>query len=215
MGMRERYDETGKCIGAHNMTYDEIPDDYVMKKIILDDKVFDLSYLSVMKHLRSIRADECFEDDAYYSKEVIGHMAMDYLESALYLQKGIAADRGGEIVTYYFIPCAFLCKHAIELKLKECLLSEGALELKGHSVVQLWQQLVTKDFPQYAELESFLQEVEKIDNNEMALRYGISKALAPLSENFKFDIDCMLINTKYLFNVLDEYIVHGCKWDKS
>ena len=91
----------------------------------------------------------------------------------------------------------------------------GAPELKGHSVVQLWQQLVTKDFSKYAELESFLQEVEKTDNNEMALRYGISKALAPLSENFKFDIDCIFINTKYLSNVLDEYIVHGCKWNKS
>lgn len=125
MGMRKRYDETGKCLGAHNMTYDEIPDDYVMKKIILDDKVFDLSYLGVMKYLRSIKVDESFEDDAYYSKEVIGHMALDYLESALYLQKGIVADRGGEMVTYYFIPCAFLCKHAIELKLKECLLSKG------------------------------------------------------------------------------------------
>lgn len=215
MGMRKRYDETGKCLGAHNMTYDEIPDDYVMKKIILDDKVFDLSYLGVMKYLRSIKVDESFEDDAYYSKEVIGHMALDYLESALYLQKGIVADRGGEMVTYYFIPCAFLCKHAIELKLKECLLSEGAQELKGHSVIQLWQQIITKDFPQYAELESFLQEIEKIDNNEMALRYGISKGLTPLSENFKFDIDGMLINTKYLFIVLDEYIIHGCKWNRK
>lgn len=213
MGMRKRYDVSGKCIGANNMIYDEIPDDYAMKKVILDDKVFDLSYLGVMKHLRSMKVDECFEDDAYYSKEVIGHMAMDYLESALYLQNGIVADRGGEVVTYYFVPCAFLCKHAIELKLKECLLSEGAQELRGHSVLQLWKQLVTKDFPKRTELENFLVEVEKIDKNEMALRYGISKDLTPLSENFKFDIDSMLMNTKYLFNVLDEYVVHGCKWD--
>lgn len=88
MGMRERYDETGKCIGTHNMTYDEIPDDYVMKKIILDDKMFDLSYLGVMKHLRSIRVYECFEDDAYYSKEDIGHMATDHWNLRCICRKG-------------------------------------------------------------------------------------------------------------------------------
>ena len=35
MGMRKRYDETGKCIGAHNMVFDEIPDDYVIKRLSL------------------------------------------------------------------------------------------------------------------------------------------------------------------------------------
>ena len=38
MGMRERYDATGKCIGAHNMVFDEIPDDYDIKKLSLMTK---------------------------------------------------------------------------------------------------------------------------------------------------------------------------------
>ncbi len=66
IGMRKRYDENGKCIGAHNIVFDEILDDYVIKKIILDDKVFDLSYLEVMKHLRAIKVDETFEDNSFY-----------------------------------------------------------------------------------------------------------------------------------------------------
>lgn len=209
MGMRKRYDATGKCIGAHNMVFDEIPDDYVIKRVILDDKVFDLSYLGVMKHLRSIKVDESFEDNSYFSREVIGHMAIDYLESARYLQKGIVDDRGGEIVTYYFIPCAFLCKHAIELKLKECLLAEGAEELKGHSVEALWNQIKTVSYPHHDELPAFIKEIEKIDKNEMALRYGINSKLEPLSENYKFDIDNLIQNTMFLFNVLDEYVVHA------
>jgi len=215
MGMRKRFDATGKYVGAHNMMFDEIPDDYVIKRVILDDKVFDSSYLGVMKYLRSLKVDESFEDNSYYSREVIGHMAMDYLESARYLQKGIVDDRGGEIVTYYFIPCAFLCKHAIELKLKECLLAEGAEELKGHSVEVLWKQIKTVSYPHYDELQAFIWEIDKIDKNEMALRYGINSKLEPLSENYEFDIDILIQNSMFLFNVLDEYVVCANKFKRN
>ena len=208
MGMRKRYDTTGKCIGSHDMVFDEIPDDYEIKKVILDDKVYDLSFLGVMKYLRSTKVDESFVDNSYYSREVIGHMAMDYLMSARYLQKGIVNDRGEEIVTYYFIPCAFLCKHAVELKLKECRLSEGAEELRGHSVEALWDQIKTVSYPHYEEIQAFIKDIEKIDKNEMSLRYGINSKLEPLSENYKFDIDNLINNTMFLFNVLDEYVIH-------
>lgn len=205
--MRERYDEQGYFIGAHQMIFDNIPDDYRMKKVVLDDKVPDLSYVGVMKYLRSVKAGEEFSDDIFYSKEVLSHLALDYIHSALLLQKGIAAERGQDIVSYYLIPCAYLCKHSIELKLKECLLEKyGKLE-GGHSVLALWNALNEKELIHYKELDIFIKEVEKIDSNEMALRYGISTKLTPLQESFKFDIDNMLTNTMFLFNVVDEYIV--------
>ena len=50
--MRKRYDNDGNWIGSCQMVFDEIPDDYKIKKVILEDKVYDLSYLGVMKHLR-------------------------------------------------------------------------------------------------------------------------------------------------------------------
>ena len=183
---------------------------YKMQRVLLQGKVPDLSYLGVMKHLRNIEADEIFNDDVFYSSEVISHMALDYLESACFLQKGIAADRGGEIVSQYLIPAAFLCKHSIELKLKECLVVKGADKLKGHSVSNLWNELNEIGLVHFKELDSFIKEMEQIDSNEMALRYGISKELSPLKEDFKFDIDAMILNTKFLFNVLDEHVV--CKY---
>lgn len=207
--MRNRYDENGNLIGAHNMIFDNIPDDYEVQKVLLNDKVYDLSYLGVMKHLRTIKAGEEFDDNIFYSSEVLSHLALDYLNSARLLYQGIVADRDGNTVTYYFIPCAFLCKHSIELKIKECLLSKGETELKGHSVLNLWNQMNETDIPQYDRLNQFIQEVEKIDSNEMALRYGISKGLEPLQESFKFDINNFLTNTMYLFNILDEYVI--CK----
>lgn len=211
--MRERYDDKGNLMGYHRMIFDDIPDEYQIRKVILEDKVYDLSYLGIMKHLRDNRVAEEFADNTFYSSEVISHMALDYLNSAMYLQKGIIADRGQDLVSYYVIPCAFLCKHSIELKLKECLLTMGERELKGHSVLVLWDKLNKADIPQYDKLRGFITEVEKIDNNEMALRYGISKGLEPLQEKFKFDVDNLISNTMYLFNVLDEYII--CKYRYS
>ena len=64
-------------------------------------------------------------------------------------------------------------------------------------------------YPHYDELSAFIKEIEKIDKNEMALRYGINSKLEPLSENYKFDIDNLIQNTMFLFNVLDEYVVHA------
>lgn len=206
--MRERYDDNGNLIGNCKMVFDEIPDDYQIKKVVLEDKVFELSYLSVMKHLRDNKVAPEFADNNFYSSEVLSHMALDYLCSAIYLQNGVIADRRQELVSYYVIPCAFLCKHSIELKIKECLLSMGEKELKGHSILTLWDKLNKSDLPQYDKLRAFVVDVEKIDHNEMALRYGISKALEPLQEKFKFDSDNLISNTKFLFNVLEEYIIY-------
>ena len=208
--MRNRYDEKGKLIGAHNMIFDNIPDDYEVQSIFQNEKIFDLSYLGVMKHLRTIKAGDEFDDNVFYSSEVLSHLALDYLNSARFLYQGIVADRDGNTVTYYLIPCAFLCKHSIELKIKECLISQGKKELGGHSVLKLWNQLNETDIKQYDKLNQFIQEAEKIDSNEMALRYGISKGLEPLQENFRFDIDNLITNTMYLFNVVDEDII--CKY---
>lgn len=67
-----------------------------------------------------------------------------------------------------------------------------------------------KELAQYGVIDSFIQELEAMDKNEMALRYGVSVKLEPLQEEFKFDIDMLLANTKYFFNVVDEFIV--CKY---
>ena len=84
----------------------------------------------------------------------------------------------------------------------------GEKELKGHSVLTLWDKLNKADLPQYDKLRDFIVDVEKIDKNEMALRYGIFKTLEPLQEKFKFDVDNLISNTMFLFNILEEYIIY-------
>ena len=208
--MRPRYNETGELIGYHNMIFDEVPDDYKIGSFLLTGTVEDQSYLGVMKHLRGIKISNEFLDNDYYSKEVLSHLAIDYLQSALFLHNGIKEDRGTEIVSFYLIPCAYLCKHSVELKLKECLLEKKGKIIQSHSVFELWNALDEKGLTLYKEISSFIQELEAMDKNEMALRYGVSVKLEPLQEEFKFDIDMLLENTKFFFNVVDEYVI--CKY---
>ena len=210
MKMRPRYNEAGELIGSHNMIFDDVPDDYQIGSFLISGKMKDLSYLGVLKHLRSIKVADEFEDNNFYSREVLSHLAIDYLYSALFLQKGIAADRGTEVVSLYLIPCAYLCKHSVELKLKECLLEKQGRIEQSHSVFKLWEALGEKELKLYEEITSFIQELEEMDKNEMALRYGVSIKLEPLQEEFKFDIDMLLENTKFFFNLVDEHII--CKY---
>lgn len=210
--MRPRYDEEGNIKSYHDMIFDNIPDDYKMQKVLTGDKFANWSYVGIMKHLRTVEAGEEFFDKKFYSTEVLSHMAMDYIKSAQYLYSGIVGDRDGNTVSYYLVPCAFACKHSIELKLKECQIEKGFEKLKGHSVLEVWKALDETDIPHADEITSFLEEVEKIDINEMALRYGIGKNLEPLQEKFKFDIDNLLTNTMFLFNVLDEYVIYKYKF---
>lgn len=206
--MRPRYDENGNIKSYHNMLFDNIPDDYKMQKVLTGDKFADWSYVGIMKHLRTIEVRDEFSNNKFYATEVLSHMAMDYLKSAQYLYSGIVGDRDGNIVSHYLVPCAFACKHSIELKLKECQIEKGFEKLKGHSVLEVWNALDERDIPHSKEITAFLWEVEKIDKNEMALRYGIGKKLEPLQEKFKFDIDSLITNTMFLFNILDEYVIH-------
>lgn len=210
--MRPRYDEHGNIKSYHNMIFDSIPDDYKMQKVLTGDEFADWSYVGIMKHLRTIKADEEFASKEFYATEVLSHMAMDYLKSAQYLYSGIVEDRDGNTVSNYLVPCAFACKHSIELKLKECQIEKGFDKLKGHSVLGVWNALDEKGIPPACEITSFLEEVEKIDNNEMALRYGIGKNLEPLHEMFKFNIDNLITNTMFLFNILDEYVIHKYRY---
>ena len=47
----------------------------------------------------------------------------------------------------------------------------------------------------------------------MALRYGINKNLEPLQEKFKYNIDSLITNTMFLFNILDEYVIQKYRFE--
>lgn len=212
--MRKRYDEEGNLIRLHKMVFDEIPDDYAIKPIMTDE-LWDISYMGVMEHLRDKKISEEFEDNKYYSTEVISHLALDYLYSAVALSNEIEKDRGNEVVSHYLIPAVFLCKHSVELKLKECLIEKGRSEIRGHNVIGLWEKLNETDVPSYDAISSFLKEMEAVDRGETALRYGVNKDLTPIKHAKKYNINIMLSNTKFFFNIVDEYIISKYRYSAA
>ena len=51
-------------------------------------------------------------------------------------------------------------------------------------------------------LNKFIQEVNAMDENETVMRYGLDKNLKLLKEKYLIDVDALIENTKYLFNVM-------------
>lgn len=226
--MRERKDSEGKIIGSVSLPYENVPDDYQIQSI-LTDKLVDLNYVGFMKAMSDFYKNTDFSKEPLYAKgsefqnndfyveEVLEHMAMDYLESARMLESAVLSDRASQqinnqiICSHYVVPCAFCCKHSIELKLKHCLFIQGIENLGGHSILDLWNQIEKIYIPDVNSIDTFIKEVDKVDPNEMTLRYGFSKKLVPLSEKFQFDVVQLVANTMFLFNILEEYVVHKCR----
>ena len=216
--MRYRYDENGEIIGSHSMVFDSIPDDYQVESIFVFDDMFpDLSYLGILGHLKEYYSQRNlteyelgveFRDDEWFRQELFENMALDYLYSARFLWQRINAERNQDVVSRYLIPCTFLCKHAMELYIKRCLLSKGIKRFRSHSVKKLWEMLDAESIPDYNRLTAFVEEVEKVDCSEMALRYGLGNDLNLISSNLHYDIDRLLTNAMYMFNVLNKHVLY-------
>ena len=221
--MRERY-KNGKLIEIISLPYEIIPDDYKIQSIITHGFI-DFHYAGILKALSDKYKNVDFKKESkyalgieftnkdFYVEEMMSHLASDYLNSALLLAKAVLNDRKQEerICSSYVIPCAFCCKHAIELKLKYCLFIQGVDDIKSHNILKLWESVKKTYIPNIDSIENFLKEVNKIDPNEMTLRYNISNKLTPLSEKLQFDVVMMIQNTMFLFNILEEYVIYKCR----
>ena len=205
--MRIFYDEDGRPIRSVAIPFEEIQEEYEISTIFLDG-FKDVSYLGFIREL-----SECSDDfkkilkgdESAVGADILSHLAYDYLKSAIILQKAIKDDRCGPniIVSYYVIPCIFCCRHAIELKLKQCVYNINKETTNNHIIIDLWESIVCKKTGKGIDkLNKFIQEVNAMDENEIVMRYGLDKNLKLLKEKYLIDIDALIENTKYLFNVM-------------
>lgn len=218
--MRKRVYEDGSYGFALNLPYESIPDNYEIKSCL--NNGYDLSYVSVMKMLFEKYKNKTFEsayelgiefqNKDWCRQEIIKNQAFAFLESAIYLCTGVNSERDGETISNYVIPCAYCCRQAMELFLKYCALVKGieTKKLICHKLVKLWNIVDEKYIPNYDKLTNYIQELDTIDENGMALRYGLDKSFDIPKENFEFNIDIMIHNSMYLINVLEEYVI--CKY---
>lgn len=80
-----------------------------------------------------------------------------------------------------------------------------------HKITDLWNIIDEKDIPRYDKITAYIHELDVIDENGMALRYGLNKSFDIPNENFQFNVDIMICNTMYLINVLDEFVIRPYK----
>lgn len=205
--MRKFYDDNGKWVRSVAVPFEDVPEDYMVRKITLST-MQDLSYLGFVRELSEHSQD--FKEMLKESEEAIGadilsHLAHDYLQSAIKLNEKIIEDRNSSslVVSYYVIPCLFCCRHAIELKLKQCLYVVNHEKSNNHTIIDLWKKITSeKSGNGINDLNDFIKEINSMDENEIVMRYGLDKNLRLLKEKYMIDIDALISNTKYLFNVL-------------
>ncbi len=184
--------------------FKDIPNDFQINSI-LNNRMKDITYQGIMRQLKDY--DENFNQLYKRAKDNIGIQmlsisALNYLLSAISLYEHVLEDRKEMKFTNYLIPCLFCCRHSIELKLKECLCMLTDERPKNHNILELWLKL-TRIINNKVVLifDSFIKEINEMDENELVMRYGVNKDLEIMNERYLIDIDALIQNTKYLFNI--------------
>jgi len=186
-----------------NLPYPQISDAYKMQKMISDEEncVYDYSSLSVMPYI-----NKHVNMKGYYPNVVFQLLSNEYLESALVLSQRVIEEReinSSECValSLYTTPCAFLCRHAIELKLKQCLCDQGNADFATHDLVELWNKIERYDLDNniVCSIDSFIKDMKFVDQTEQSLRYGVDKNGDPMPYG-NFNCVAIINNTKFLFN---------------
>lgn len=208
--------------------YKQIPGDYKVVSIFstIKNGVFDYNSISMLKKLynngclkngiikeidgKAVIENEHILNGKEYSVQLFSYLSKEYMDSALILAQCVLQEReenveGNDVVlSSYANPCAFLCRHAIELKIKQCLCQQGYEEIKIHKLDELWQalnkELLSEDVAK--QLNNYINEISQIDGNGESIRYGTGHNLLPI--NSKTDYDCIALvqNGMFLFNQL-------------
>ncbi len=201
--------------------FKDISDDYKIESI-LTNGICDYNSIEVMKYLykeghltngvvkevdgKAIIENEHLYSGEEYSELLFSYLSKEYIDSAIVLANCVLHERmeDEEILSSYANPCSFLCRHAIELKLKQCMCRQNKPFSNTHNIKELWDNIDKTSLENeiIGELTSFIDELTLIDKNEISFRYGTGKNLLPINENLQFDCIILTNNTKYLFNQL-------------
>lgn len=210
---RPIYDAMGNEIGWKRVLFGELPEDYKFR-----DCTHKLSVLNLTSELAAMNVllKRGTIPDIKYQICSFRKLALDYVVSADKLREafhdGIKADNGGHSFNpRFFIPCAYACRHAIELLLKYAILSKTRnLDVlkNNHWIEKLWvefQKHYTDE--RISKLQQFIDMLKVIDGDGIKLRYGFDNQGNPYpTESYIFDIDALMDNTGYFFDTLNDIV---------
>ena len=201
--------------------FKEIPENYSIKSIITKGNC-DLNSIEVFRFLyeegkltngtmkevdgKIVVENERRLDGDEYSAELFSFLAKEYIDSALVLAKCVLEERAEpeKKLSSYANPCSFLCRHAIELKIKQCLCCQHNSDSSAHNLNKLWDSLDKSKLEQHVvdALTTFINEVSLIDEKGITWRYGTEKNRLPIEECLQVDCCMLTQNTMFLFNQL-------------
>ena len=210
---RPIFDHNGNEIGCKSVLFGELSDDYDFK-----DCTHRLSALNLTSELTAMNVllENGTISDVEYQIHSFHELALDYIASADKLRTAFhdgikTINNGHSFNPRFFIPCAYACRHAIELLFKYAILSKTRnLDIlkSNHWIEKLWvefQKHYTDE--RISKLQRFIDMLKVIDDDGIKLRYGFDKNGSPYSiESYAFDIDILMNNTGYFFDTVDEIV---------
>lgn len=196
-----------------NFLCTDMPDDYQVHPCVgtslSNDCLSEIAGLNAMHELGRM-------DDSTYCQASLGRLAFDYLLAADELREQFHQKlkyRDEKLYSYnphFFIPCAFLCRHCLELKIKELIyrLSPDNQLVAGHDLQKLWDKLISiNSHPTFQKIQPVIADIAELDDDGMKLRYSFDKnGNAYDGKSYFFNIDILVDNTKYFYKVAEEII---------
>lgn len=214
--MRVRYDKNGNFKSSIDLPFEEIEDNYKILSI-KSEQIIDWSFSGFMnllskkyknynfknKHELGIE----FKNKNWVAQEILEHQALDFIKSAILLQKEVQNVRNQEIVSHYTIPCFWCCRHSIELKIKAIGVQKNIKLEKTHTLDDLWIKCIDEKIPNYNKLHAFIKDMDEMG---IHIKYGLDLNFdVPENEEYlHYDSEIMVSNTKYLFNILEYRFSH-------
>ncbi len=205
--------------------YKQIPDEYEVVSIFPKNGIYNLNSISVFKKLyndeylktgiaKEIDGEIVIDNEHLYygneySETLFRYLSKEYLDSACVLAQHVLQEEkemteDNIFLSSYANPCAFLCRHAIELKIKQCLYEQKNQEINKHKLDFLWSKVdktkLTKN--EIEQLNKFIKEISSLDPNGESVRYGVGHDLLPMDGKSDFDCIALIHNAMYTFNVL-------------
>ncbi len=154
--------------------------------------------------------DTIFENDNEKRVSLLREMADDYLSAADQLIQSLIVKENEMLsVNRSFIPIGYLCRHAIELKLKECLYAKGHDLTNKHDLQLLFNRFNWDDYTNeewFIKTKTIIDDISTLDNDGFHLRYGFATNGSLYDWDFyMFNPYNFVYDTKFVFNVFTKY----------
>lgn len=209
---RYDFDSDGKIIGCRSVLFEDVRDDYELQdfttSISAENTYSQVMALNIL-HTHQNEFPMINLSANSYQEGALHELAIDYIVSASSLQKVFRSSLTGiSFNPHYFLPCAYCCRHAVELLLKYGIFrktkSVNSIK-KNHWLAKLWPVFRSYYIDERVDkFDEYIGWLILLDDDGSKLRYGFDNQGNPYSiDSYMFNLDVLVDDSKYFFDVID------------